>query len=136
MTIWTALILSGYGLHLLWQILRMFRRSRIDPDIRFDRVLPFFIVKLALLAVACSYWIPNLCQSAKALSHGVLLFFAAMTVGELCIVSVTIKENIEPLMASSRFYIAIAAQLLVSVVFPAALLVVVYNLLATSKCGW
>jgi hypothetical protein len=135
MTIWVALALSGYTLHLLWQCASLLRRPPSATSRVPFFVLPFFISKLALLAVAASYWIPSYCQYAKLFSPRLLMIPAALAVLEAYAMYFTIKENVSSLRLSPRFYPAIAWQVLVSVAFPAALLLVAYNELAWKQCA-
>jgi hypothetical protein len=133
MPLWIAIGLSGYATHLLWQVVKVLR-SGTTPFVLFLAFL-FFLGKFSLLLAASSYWSAMYCPYAQQFSPVLLVIPAFLALLEVLIMRSTVKEHLAHLKKSPRFFPAIALQILVTVVLPALLLAVAYNVLAHKQCA-
>ena len=133
MPLWIAVGLSGYATHLLWQLTKLIAFDRAANALFAAAV--FFLVKLGLLLVAASYWIPRYCQQVQQLSPWLLLIPALLSAFEVFLAYATIKENFDQLRKSPLFYPSMLVQLCVTVALPFALFAVAYHVLIQEQCA-
>ena len=137
MPFWTAALFTAYTVHLLWQALRMCSKIvRSNKAALLVFFVPFLFAKLALVALALSYWSVTYCPAASQLSPWLLVIPALLSLVEAAAMANAIVENLQSIRNSPWFFPSLVAQCLVTLAIPVVLLLMAFRVLGLNQCAW